>query len=813
MNAHSPKNQKPAVGAAGVLEVSLYSTNNTETKHEGQGRNVPFCVTGLGSFDTLKDRPQEVYDLFSWADIVALVDQPTGVPKKEARWLIGSSFNGYMARQHAEQRRHGVYGVIYADIDAGNPSLADVENAVLCTIGEGVDWVIYSSSGASHDLRKWRIIVRLAAPVLGEDFKVVQNAFFDRLEQEGLICDRTLNRNGQVIFAPNVPPERRGKDGEPLFYQTVINDGVGFDFALNEAFQARLEAVYAEEQARVNKPQIDRANAAAKRAERLRLNGNNPSPVEYFNDTHDLEDLMAKYGYDQVTADDWISPNSTTRSAAVRVCNAGDRWISLSGSDYQIGRPHGMGTSGDAFDLFVAYEHGGNRDAAMQEAVAALQIMLREKTQSTSAKVGAAVSKLADEAGFDITPAYKMSPSGKVLMTLTNAMTALESLKAWRDVFAFDVFQDQAILTKGLPGLRGNPNLKKPVLMSDIHYTLAHRWFQDNGFDKMPRDAVIQAIDAHARLNEFHPVRNWFGNIRDKVIPGANLIDRWLFDGMGCKPTTETKMTYTRAVGRAWLISAVARIMEPGCQVDTVLVFEGKQGVGKSTALRHLAGDDFFRDSLPPMDQKDASAAIRGSWIIEIGELAGMNKSDVETQKAFLTRRYEMFRPAYLRLEVKYPRQCVFAASTNKSEYLRDETGGRRFWPVRAGKVNLQWIKDNRDALWAEALAAYEAGEQWHLTPEVEALASVEQAARLQEDAITPTVLYCAKALAARHDDGLISFSDLCDRVFGDNNGRTGRAEQNRVAAALVSLGAVKVGKCWARGDKLYGHIVWRPED
>jgi hypothetical protein len=139
-------------------------------------------------------------------------------------------------------------------------------------------------------------------------------------------------------------------------------------------------------------------------------------------------------------------------------------------------------------------------------------------------------------------------------------------------------------------------------------------------------------------------------------------------------PDTEEQRDYILTVGSKWMISAVARIMEPGCQADHVLIFEGKQGIGKSKALQVLGGDH-FSDGLPDVHTKDARDHVRGKWIIEIAELSQMNKADVETVKAFITRREERFRPAYGRNELVYPRQCVFAATTNRFEFLKDDTG------------------------------------------------------------------------------------------------------------------------------------------
>jgi predicted P-loop ATPase len=144
-------------------------------------------------------------------------------------------------------------------------------------------------------------------------------------------------------------------------------------------------------------------------------------------------------------------------------------------------------------------------------------------------------------------------------------------------------------------------------------------------------------------------------------------------------------------------------------------VLEGKQGAGKSSILRALAGDEWFHDGLSDMHGKDASAALRGKWIIELPELSAMRRSDTEAVKAFLSRTEERYRPAYGRTEVIKPRRCVFAGTTNRNDYLTDDTGERRFWPVTVGAVKLDELTQDREQIWAEAVDLYRNGARWWL--------------------------------------------------------------------------------------------------
>ena len=157
----------------------------------------------------------------------------------------------------------------------------------------------------------------------------------------------------------------------------------------------------------------------------------------------------------------------------------------------------------------------------------------------------------------------------------------------------------------------------------------------------------------------------------------------WMERYLGVEPTTDEERRYVEAVSRLSLIQAVARALNPGCKADSVPILEGGQGIGKSTAIRILHGAEWFGDALPPMSHKDASDYIRGKWGIELAELAFQQKAEVETQKSFISRREERFRPAYGREEICYPRRCVFWGTTNRSDYVKDDTGNRRFLPVK----------------------------------------------------------------------------------------------------------------------------------
>lgn len=303
---------------------------------------------------------------------------------------------------------------------------------------------------------------------------------------------------------------------------------------------------------------------------------------------------------------------------------------------------------------------------------------------------------------------------------LANVVRALNHCPDLRGTIAHDEFNDCEVSASTLPW-RASPGRWQET----DNIKLAE-FLQIHGLN-VSVSTAYDGVRAAAFDRSVHPVRDYLTSL---TWDGTPRLDRMLIDYFGADDEP-----YTHIVGRKFMISMVARIFQPGCQVDTMLILEGEQGIGKSTGLRELvANPDWYTGTLPSLDSKDAYQQLQGKWLLEVAELDAFSRYESNKIKAFITTAIDRYRAPYAKTPQDYPRQCVFVGTTNDDQYLRDPSGGRRFWPVSCKSVDRDALAGNRDQLWAEAVIAFEAGEQWHLDPADEALAQVEQKARFNED-------------------------------------------------------------------------------
>jgi predicted P-loop ATPase len=386
---------------------------------------------------------------------------------------------------------------------------------------------------------------------------------------------------------------------------------------------------------------------------------------------------------------------------------------------------------------------------------------------------------------------FLQTEDGQPLTNLANAALTLREAPELKGIVAYDEMLRLTLVMRSLPGSR-MAAVAEPRPVQDTDVAAIQEWMQRHNMRRMSKDTTHQAVDLVGRERAFHPVLDYFNGL---TWDGERRAGGWLNAYVGVD-----HCDYARTIGTMFLISMVARIFKPGCKCDYMLVLEGQeQGTMKSTVCEILAGK-WFSDCMPDIRSgKDASQHLNGKWLIEVSELSAIYKSDAELLKSFISRKEERYRPSYGRKEVTEKRQCVFAGTTNKSAYIKDETGGRRFWPVKVGTIDIEGLTRDRDQLFAEAVHLYRNGAKWwpdrdfelkHIKP--------QQEERYECDAWQqPIVKYL--------DDNWLTSTTIGDvaRVgLSISSERLGTSEQRRIAEVLTVLG-------WERGERTNSGRPW----
>jgi predicted P-loop ATPase len=373
-----------------------------------------------------------------------------------------------------------------------------------------------------------------------------------------------------------------------------------------------------------------------------------------------------------------------------------------------------------------------------------------------------------------------LNKDGTIKPILANLILILCHSPAWKNVLGYDDFNARVVIRGRPPWGEERPDAP----LTDHHEAQVRVWFQREAKINPALGDIGRAVQAAARTRSFHPVLDYFKGLKWDGVPR---LDHWLSTYFKAEDTP-----YVRAIGPRWLISAVARIYQPGCKVDHILVAEGLQGKRKSDALRTLAvRDQWFSDRLSHLASKDAMLDVAGVLIVEISEMDALTKASSSTAKSFITQQTDRFRPPYGKHITTLPRQCVFAGTINPQigGYLKDATGARRFWPVACGLVDRDGIERDRDQLWAEAVQRYEAGKPWHLeTAQLEALATAEQAARFKIDMFEePIIEWLCKRLRNRKDG--VTVWDVVEGALKYSRGDATQTIINRAQKVLTRLG------------------------
>lgn len=398
----------------------------------------------------------------------------------------------------------------------------------------------------------------------------------------------------------------------------------------------------------------------------------------------------------------------------------------------------------NAFDLVRLHKYGDQDDEAkpdtptnklpsfvamcafaLQDAGVAA-VLNQERYEKAVASFGAEAAEIAAEDPNWMSKLQISTTTGAPAKTTDNVLIILENDPLLRGKLAYDEFAVRGLVLGALPW-DGREERRQWTDVDDAGL----RHYLERTYGITGKERILDAVALCAHKHTFNEVQEWLQSLK---WDGVRRLDTVLIDYLGAADTL-----YTRAVARKAIVAGVARAMTPGCKYDNMPILAGPQGLGKSTFLR-LLGRRWYSDSLTTFEGKEASELIQGIWINEIGELAGMSKSETGAIKQFLSRTEDIYREPYGRRTKAYPRRGVFWGTTNDSEFLRDRTGNRRFWPVDVGvqaptKSVFTRLEEEVPQILAEAYVYWQLGEPLYLTGAAELLAKEQQEAHRETSA------------------------------------------------------------------------------
>ncbi|MEG1158771.1 MAG: virulence-associated E family protein, partial [Acidaminococcaceae bacterium] len=405
----------------------------------------------------------------------------------------------------------------------------------------------------------------------------------------------------------------------------------------------------------------------------------------------------------------------------------------------------------NAFDLVRLHLYGamdeGSRtqDITRMPSYVAMQNFTskdrRVKLQLSRERQASAADDFAD---VEVDPEYndewkadmEYTKSGKLQCTIANIILILENDPALKGHIVHDLFAGFDAVVGGLPWN------KQATQWTDNDDANLRVWLEKN-YDLTGKEKIADAMTAVLTRHSFHPIRDYLNSLEWDNVPR---LERLIIDYIGAEDTE-----LNRTMTRKHFTAAVTRIFRPGCKYDYCLIMAGAEGAGKSTLLDKMGGQ-WFNDSITTTEGKEGMDQLRRAWIVEMGELASIKRSDVEGVKAYLSKRIDIYRAAYARRTAEHPRQCVFCGTTNETFFLKGDNGNRRFWVIAVDPTLRKYSKwqraleQDRDQLWAEAVAYYRQGEKLYLDDKLEVQAKKRQEA-YNDDSDDPVVSMLHKYL------------------------------------------------------------------
>ena len=662
--------------------------------------------------------------------------------KQDAVKDIGGFVGGHLKEGHRRNGSVEARQIVTLDADflEKDQSLVDL---VLEAEGLNVAFAVYSTHKNSPEKPRQRLIIPMSRMVSADEYEAIARKVADKVGIE--IFDDTTFQPTRLMYWPS-----HSIDSEPYFY-SYDAEFLDPDEVLSE-YPDWSDTSYWPMSSRVDeirKREVDKAGDPLEK----------PGVIGAFNKCYGIAEAIETFLpdiYTPTSKEDRYTYAAGSTAAGLVVYEGGLFAYSNHSTD-----PAG-GKLSNAFDLVRIHKFGHlDEDAdpakgitkmpsykAMMDFAAGdenVKIALAEARASDAVSDFAAELEETEKDDKDWRTKLEIKKDGSIVPNARNALIILMYDSHLQKIRLNTMTGMLEAEVDSLPWKRDF------IFWQNTDSDQLYMWIANNHGVQFPKEIFQMALTAVANKRRFHPIEDYLQELPEW--DGQERVERLLVDYLGAEDTI-----FNREAIRKVLVAAIARIYHPGIKFDYMLVLNGPQGIGKSTFFGRLF-KGFLSDSLTMLDMRDktGSEKLQGYWALEVAEMAGMRKADIECVKSFISRQEDIYRPAYGRVVEKHPRRCVIVGSTNSSTgFLRDISGNRRFWPVKCsgGKLKPWNITDEElDQIWAEAMAAYNNGESLLLSKEAEELAAKEQREAIEEDPrMAQVVEYLEKPLPANWD-------------------------------------------------------------
>lgn len=653
----------------------------------------------------------------TWSELVKKLAEPTVTNETAAEYAkmskadqgrkkdVGGFVGGYIPG-NGRRVRGAVKERYLITLDADNPGedfIVDLDMEL-----GGTEYVLYSTHSHTADNPRYRVIIPVDRAMTPDEYQAVSRRIADNIGIE--FFDPSTHQAERLMYWPSHP-----KDVEYV-YQHSEGALVSVDTYLSTYRDWRDTSLWPTSE---KESQI-RLDAAKKQGNPLEKKGLIGAFCRSYSITEAIHKFLPEV-YEPTAVEDRYTYVAGSSVGGLVIYDNDTFAYSNHATDPISGKLV------NAFDL-VRIHLFGDKDPADETSVTKLpsyKDMIDFVNEDGAAPILLDKERMADMEFEDITEddedflsKLKRDKNGTPESDVFNCLVVLKQDPSLKGKIRLDEFAHRLVVIDDLPWR----DKDETPYWTDTDDACLRNYFATKYLIK-GKGIIDDALQEVTQDNKFHPVREY---LKGLTWDGECRLDTLFIDYIGAEDTE-----YIRAVTRKWMCGAVARVMDPGVKFDTAIVLYGSQGLGKSLILERL-GRKWFNNSLVDIKTKDALEQIQGSWIVELAELAPTYKNDNEIVKAFISRTSDRFRSPYGRRTEEYPRQCVFAGSTNNLMFLKDRTGNRRFWPItgdkdRKTKHSWELSKDDIDQIWAEAFVYWSEGEPLVLEGALE-----EEALRIQ---------------------------------------------------------------------------------